>query len=235
MTGLNTSFRHHFFNTQGVLALLAAVLGGFLAWGGFAEIRDGHRLAVDGIEVTGRVTDREDTGATNSNFTRKVWYAYTPEGASGAIESGHRVSRDLFALARAGQARPVWYLATDPEVSEIERGALIAEGWRYVWFGALTLAAALGLAVSAWRKALVTRARYLNGVLRQARIVAHEPAAPDKNGKPRALALFRDDFGSEGRIGPRDLSFLPPVGNEITILVDRSGKHPPRWTAESWD
>jgi hypothetical protein len=228
VNGLNTSFSHHFFGAEGIGAVLVLGLAVWLGQGGLAEVRRGERLVAAGVFATGEVTGKtEGSATTSSSMSRMVYYRFTPDGSTVAIEGRQKVGRQMYIQARAGQARRVFYLPGDPGVNEIDPGVTRVNGWRNAALGGVAGLVALVLGGLAWRKARASRARYRDGTVVQARIVAHEPAGATKEGKPTFAPVWRDDLGREGRLAAGVEGMIPVVGLAVKVLVDPAGRFPP--------
>lgn len=229
MNGLNTSFSHHFFGKEGIGAVLVLGFALGMVLLGLAEMRRGAQLVAEAVHVVGEVTDkyRASGSSGSSGPRRRVHYRFTPEGASEPIESYQKVGWQMYVMAREGQARRVYYLPDNPEVNEIDPGVTLINGRNSLLWGIGAGLVALALAVLAYRKGAASRARYRDGSVRRARIVAHEPAGETKEGKPLFRPVWRDDFGGEGRLAPGIEGLVPVIGLEVKMLIDPAGRFPP--------
>lgn len=212
---------------------LVLVLGGIAVSKGFVALS----LALNGVEsqavVTSKRRDQADPGDRGN--TRRVHYLdYTFSADGEEIAASARVSKEFSNSVRRGETLPVRYSASDPAMSEIERGFNAREaGLSALWL--------LGTLAVCWfvlrrhlrrvRDAIWVRD---NGTPSKAEIIRHEDLKMQINGRSSYRLHWRDEAGALGSSPIVNKFALKhfPVGSEITLYVDSVAGRPPVWEGE---
>jgi len=196
--------------------------------------RTAARLDAEGATETATITGMDVAprrpGMRPRGDRYTVSYAF-PVGAASQTGS-QTVSGSFFRAHAVGDEVPVRYWTQDPALSEIELGEAAYVSQAGIVICLLAALGALGLGRSAWRHAVAASWVARKGQRHRVRILDHEPALFRVNGALLWRATWRAPDGTPGASLRHRKSALPPVGAEVTILVDPGGRHPSQWEAD---
>lgn len=117
-----------FMRVSGWLGLIPLALGAAIVFVGSQISENAVRLDAEGLEAVATVIDKRQYARSSGTGTATTTYYnlryHFPIGG-GALHYGNRdVSRDFYQSVEVGSAIPIRYLPSDPDLHEIEAGAV---------------------------------------------------------------------------------------------------------------
>jgi hypothetical protein len=221
------SFTRHFFGLWGWLAAGTVAVGAVFVVLAVIGSRDAERLSSEGADATAIVTDRRRTSDSEGGTDYTVRYSFTVGDET--IEDRQDVSFLFYQAHGEGDAVPVRYWIGDPTVSEIERGDAATMGWIGTICTVITAAVALVFARIAWKRAAHATWMARNGVRRQVTVTRHVQTNVSINDVAQWTAHWIEADGRDGATRMARHENLPPVGSQITILIDPEHRRDSIW------
>ncbi|MEZ5667248.1 MAG: DUF3592 domain-containing protein [Alphaproteobacteria bacterium] len=220
-----------FMRYRGWIAAIPLALGIGIVFVSLTIADDAARLDDEGVAAEATIIGKREverrTGTNSSNRRTDYELRYHFPVGGGALHYGTRdVSRDFFDGVAVGDTVPVRYLADDPDLNEIEPGAVNENALYAGIFGAVLL---LGGALFAWlvaRKASRAAAAIARGVQTDATVFAVVTAS----GANHLRFRYADAAGTEHEamtmLSKR--ARLADIAEGQTIRVRYDPQHPKR-------
>ncbi|MDA7429431.1 DUF3592 domain-containing protein [Primorskyibacter aestuariivivens] len=187
-----------------------------------SQLKLAERFETEGRETVATVTGKYYRESTDSDGDRTITYYLNLKFVTDAgetVEISRSVGRASYNAAQDGDEMPIWYLESEPDQTELQRGetrtgSRVAQIIGLV-FGLLTLGA---LWFTGGRAVAAMRARKY-GAEEPATVTGHERTAMRVNNKPRYRLTWREKNGRKGKSMMHKLDDIEafPVGSEITV------------------
>ena len=216
-----------------VLSLLGLVLVALSV----SQIGAGWRLARDGVQVAGTVTGlnvtQESCGKDNLDTCTRHWVTYAFQDAGRVQTRTEQVAQSFYAGLEQGGPVAVRFVPGDTSVSEVDIGTGMIAAVALALLG-LAIGGAGGVGLGwLWRRAGRMVWLRQRGQMRQARVTAVAPTNLRVNGRVQWQIAWTDAAGGVGKSRRQPQDGLPPLGSEIMVFTDPTGKLPAVWDGDS--
>lgn len=198
----------------GLLALAFAVFA-------HTSLRDGRRLAAEGVNTTGAVVDREITTRRNSSGGTRRSYILTVEfrdQAGQAVRSRQSVGSEVYDASAVGTQVQMRYVPGEPSINEMGEGRTATTGMILGGAaGLLGLGAVMGLI--SLRRTIASQNRAIrHGTVRRARV--EQVITQGRKKSAGVVAEWNGLDGKRHKSATMTAAKAPAVGSEVRVHVD---------------
>jgi hypothetical protein len=215
------------FGSSAAIAALFAVVGVLLALGAGGKAAHLRNQGAE-TEATILALTEKHRSSTRRSSSHSHDVTYRFQVGPDTYTATASLPRDRFLALSVGDRIPVHYWTKDPTQSEIDFGDAANDSLAGQAIAIVATIAALVVGRMAWREAHEAAWMARHGKQSTAQITGHRRTSVRVNGLPLWRAEWRNPDGTTGRSGRKFFTWLPAVGQTVTILTDPEGRRPSR-------